>query len=74
MVLYVLCENLNISKITFNAMLYLPFFSNRSDGGHYVCASKINNSFYLNDDSKSVKVIDLSSIKKRVSLLAIELS
>ena len=54
-------------------MLYL-LFSSRSDGGHYMCASKVHDIFYLNDDSKSVKTMgDLLRIKKGVSLLAMEL-
>ena len=48
-----------------------PF--NNANGGHFVCASVINNTFYLNDDSMQPTIInDISFIEKNVVLIAIK--
>lgn len=49
-------------------------FSSLSDSsmhGHYVCANKINNLWFLNDDSSNIKIVDDSFVSKNVVLVAI---
>jgi hypothetical protein len=37
-----------------------------------VCASTINNTFYLNDDSKRVKIVSKMEVEKKVTLVSIK--
>ncbi len=37
-----------------------------------MCASKINNTFYLNDDNKRVKIVSKIEVEKKVTLVSIK--
>ena len=57
--------------MNFHTSLSDPF--NHANGGHFVCASVIDNTFYLNDDSMQPRIInDISFIEKNVVLIAIK--
>ena len=55
-------------------MKYLYCLSNNNDvrfGGHYVCATKVNNEYYLNDDDKPIRIVSQDFVEKNSVLLAI---
>ena len=55
-------------------MKYLNWLSNNNDirfGGHYVCATKVNNVYYLNDDDKPIRIVSQDFVEKNSVLLAI---
>ena len=37
-----------------------------------MCASTINNTFYLNDDNKRVKIVSKMEVEKKVTLVSIK--
>ena len=41
-----------------------------TDGGHIVAATKVNNEFFVNDDSKAIQAVSLDYIQKNVILIA----
>ena len=58
-------------QMNFNTSLSDPF--NNANGGHFVCVSVIDNTFYLNDDSLQPRIInDISFIERNVVLIAIQ--
>ena len=55
-------------------MKYLYCLSNNNDirfGGHYVCATKVNDVYYLNDDNKPIRIVSHDFVQKNSVLLAI---
>ncbi len=45
-------------------------FSDSVEAGHYVTASKLDNIWYLNDDSQKIKPVSIEYIQKYVVFLA----
>ena len=55
-------------------MKHLYCLINNNDirfGGHYVCATKVNNVYYLNDDDKPIRIVSQDFVEKNSVLLAI---
>ena len=49
-----------------------PSSSENARGGHYTCASKVDNIFYHNDDAAQVLPIDKDVIEKKVVMLLLQ--
>ena len=48
-------------------MKYLYCLSNNNDirfGGHYVCATKVNDVYHLNDDNKPIRIVSQDLLKR----------
>ena len=48
--------------------------SENARGGHYTCASKINNIFYHNKDNSEIFPIDENIIEKKVTMMVLMFS
>ena len=62
------------SEILDVGMKYLYCLSNNNDirfGGHYVCATKVNDVYHLNDDNKPIRIVSQDFVEKNSVLLAI---
>ena len=50
-------------------MKYLYCLSNDNDisfGGHYVCATKVNDVYHLNDDNKPIRIVRHDFVEKNM--------